>query len=125
MAKPTQNGVTVPSMVKRVGFSFLAVVALAAFTPAPAAASHSISVDGAKRAIRAALHSDFEGGVKQGSIRWDCGRDGKGIRCEIDFDNRRGRAWCGRATTQPAHGTKDGARLRTVTRFRVHRPCHS
>lgn len=108
-------------MLKRLGaFSTLTLIALAATGAAPAAADGPISVDGAKRAIRAALQADFDGGIATGSLKLGpCFRNQHAVRCTVGLEDSRGREWCGRGSAWPEPA--DGAITRTVTRFHVHR----
>jgi hypothetical protein len=108
-------------MIKRLGaFSVLSLVALAATSAAPAVAERQISVDGAKRAIRSALQSEFDGGIAKGTLKLGpCGREQHAVRCRIGLQDARGRAWCGRGSAWPEPA--DGAITRTVTRFHVRR----
>jgi hypothetical protein len=108
-------------MLKRIGaFSTLTLIALAATGAAPAGADGPISVEGAKRAIRSALHADFDGGIAKGSLKLGpCFREQHAVRCGVVLEDGRGRSWHGRGSAWPEPA--DGAITRTITRFHLHR----
>jgi hypothetical protein len=108
-------------MIKQLGaFSALTLIVLGTTGAAPARADGPISVEGAKRAIRAALHADFDGGIAKGSLKLGpCFREQHAVRCAVGLEDGRGRSWHGRGSAwpEPSHC----GMTRTVTRFHVHR----